>query len=98
MNFLKIIFGLCMIIILNGCVQSTAMLGPGITLATTGNVFNAGLQFGTNSAFKKETGKDALNYVKDAVEEDHKKRKFHKDFKVMVEKRVKIARKKIIIN
>ncbi len=98
MNFLKVVFGIFIIIILNGCAQSTAFLGPGITLATSGNAFNAGLQLATNSAFKKETGKDALTYVKDVVEEDQKKRKFHKEFKAMVEKRVKVARKQIIIN
>jgi hypothetical protein len=36
--------------------------------------------------------------VKDAVEEDHKKRKFSRDFKKMVEKRVLNARKKILLN
>ena len=74
-NFIKTIFGLFFLIILNGCVQSTALLGPTLTLATTGNVLNAGVHLGTNSAFKKETGKDALTFVKDVVEEDHKKKK-----------------------
>ena len=86
------------IIFLNGCLQSTAMLGPGVTLATTGNFTQAGFQFAANSAIKNETGKDALTLVKDVVEEDHKKRKFSRDFKKMVERRVSNARKKILVN
>jgi hypothetical protein len=74
------------------------MLGPGVTLVTTGNVAQAGFQYVANSAIKNETGKDALTLVKDAVEEDHKKRKFNKNFKKMVEKRVLNARKKILVN
>ena len=97
MKLIKLFF-LLFIIILNGCAQSTAFLGPGITLATTGNAFQAGMQYGANTAIKNETGKDALTYVKDAVEQDQKRRKFNKDFIKMVENRVKIAREKILVN
>ena len=86
------------LIFLNGCLQSTALLGPGVTLVTTGNVAQAGFQHAANSAIQKETGKDAFTFVKDVVEEDHKKRKFSRDFKNMVEKRVLNARKKILVN
>ena len=98
MKFLKILFLFLSLIFLNGCLQSTAMLGPGVTLVTTGNVAQATIQYAANSAIKQETGKDALTLVKDVVEEDHKKRKFNKDFKKMVEKRVLNARKKILVN
>ena len=98
MKFLKISFLFLFLIFLNGCLQSTAMLGPGVTLATTGNVFQAGFQYGANEAIKNETGKDALTLVKDVVEEDHKKRIFHRNFKKMVKKRVLNARKKILVN
>ena len=98
MKFLKTSFLLLSLISFNGCLQSTAMLGPGITLVTSGNVVQASFQYAANSAIKKETGKDALTLVKDVVEEDHKKRKFSRDFKKMVEKRVLNARKKILVN
>ncbi len=98
MKLIKITFLSLSFIFLSGCLQSTALLGPGVTLATTGNVFQAGLQYGANSAIKKETGKDALIFVKDVVEEDHNKRKFNKEFKKMVENRFKNAREKILLN
>ena len=98
MKFLKIFFIIFSIFFLSGCMQSTAMLGPGITLVTSGNAFQAGFQYGANTAIKNETGKDAITFVKDAVEEDKKKKKFNKDFSIMVKKRVKKAREKISIN
>jgi len=98
MNFLKTLFLFLSLIFLNGCLQSTAMLGPGVTLVTTGNGAQATIQYAANSAIKQETGKDVLTLVKEVVEEDHKKRKFSKDFKKMVEKRVLNARKKILVN
>ena len=98
MKFLKLLFLFLSLIFLNGCLQSTAMLGPGVTLVTSGNIAQAGFQYAANSAIKKETGKDALTLVKDVVEEDQKKRKFSRDFKKMVEKRVLNARKKIVVN
>tara|TARA_B110000003_G_scaffold200006_1_gene198617 strand:+ start:246 stop:542 length:297 start_codon:yes stop_codon:yes gene_type:complete len=98
MKFLKITFIFFSLIFLNGCLQSTALLGPGVTLATTGNVVQAGFQYGANRAIKNETGKDALTLVKDVVEEDHKKRVFNKDFKKMVERRVVNARKKLLLD
>ena len=98
MKFLKISFIFLSLIFLSGCLQTTALLGPSMTIATTGNVAQAGFQYAANSAIKNETGKDALTLVKDVVEEDHKKRKFSKNFKKMVEKRVLNARKKILLN
>jgi len=98
MKFFKISLLFLSLIFLNGCLQSTAMLGPGVTLVSTGNVAQATFQYVANSAIKNETGKDALTLVKDAVEEDHKKRKFSRDFKKMVERRVLNARKKILVN
>jgi hypothetical protein len=98
MKFLKISFIFFCLIFLNGCLQSTALLGPGVTIATTGNAFQAGFQYTANRAIKNETGKDALTLVKEVVEEDHKKRVFNKDFKKMVKKRVLNARKKISVN
>ena len=98
MKFFKISFLFLSLIFLNGCLQSTAMLGSGVTLVTSGNVAQAGFQYAANSAIKNETGKDALTLVKDVVEEDHKKRKFNRDFKKMVKRRVFNARKRILVN
>ena len=98
MKFLKTSFLFLSLIFLNGCLQSTALMGPGVTAISTGNIPQAGLQYIANESIKNETGKDALTIVKDTVEKDHQKRKFSKDFKKMVEKRILNARKKILVN
>jgi len=98
MRFLKILFIFSFLIFLNGCLQSTALLGPGVTIATTGNVVQAGFQYGLNKKIKNETGKDAIVFVKEVVEKDHKKRRFNRDFKKLVENRVFKARQKMSTN
>ncbi len=87
-----------MLIFLSGCFQTTALVGPGITLATTGNVVHAGVQYGANKAIKKETGTDALTFIKNSVEEKNSRKKFEKEFTQLVENRIKTTRQKLSFN
>ena len=98
MKFVKILFLLFSLIFLSGCLQSTALLAPSITAATTGNVFQAGLQFGANTAIKKETGKDTLEHLQDAVESQSRSKKFKRKFSDLVEKKFELTRKKLKLN
>ena len=78
MKFKKIYFLVLISVFLSGCVQSTALLGPSVTIATTGNIMQAGLQYGANTAIKNETGKDAITHLKDAVNEEQDSQKLGK--------------------
>ena len=89
------IFGL---ILLSGCFQTTSLLGPGVTVATTGNVFQAGLQYGANTALKNETGKDVVTHIKDKVEEKNKEKKFRAQLKKLIENRIESTRQKLLSN
>ena len=95
MKLLKIFFFIFCSIFLSGCIQTTSLLGPGITVATTGNIFQAGFQYGANSAIKKETGKDFLSHIKDTIDEQNKKKKFHAKLKKMLENRIIATRQKL---
>ena len=95
MKILNISFVILVLIFLSGCIQTTSFLGPGITVATTGNIFQAGFQYGANSAIKKETGKDVLSHIKDTVDEQNKKKKFHAKLKKMLENRIIATRQKL---
>ena len=75
----KIIAGLFLLFFLNGCVQSAALLGPAYTMASTGNVFQAGLSYGSNQAVKKITGKSPTENIKSLV--DNKKKKIKEEEK-----------------
>ena len=100
MKFKKIYLVVLISIILSGCIQSTALLGPGITIATTGNVMQAGLQYGANSAIKKETGKDALTHLKSVVEKEKEKdsQKFNKKIINFTQNTIDKVKKKLLIN
>ena len=98
LKFLKISFVFFSLIFLSGCFQSTALLGPSMTVATTGNVLQAGLQYGANTAIKNETGKNTLEHLQDAVESQSKSKKFKKNFSDLVEKRFEATREKLKIN
>ncbi len=76
MRFLKTLFILSTIIFLNGCIQATALLGPGLTIATTGNVLQAGFQYGANSVIEKETGKNTFEHLQDVVDNQSKNKNF----------------------
>ena len=91
----NISIGIFLISILSGCAQNVALLGPAFTIGTTGNIMQAGMQYGTNQAIKQETGKDAFTHLADAVEEDQKKKKFKKDFAGLLENRIKKTREKL---
>ncbi|MDC0452692.1 hypothetical protein OAL48_01405 [Candidatus Pelagibacter sp.] len=94
MKFQKIYFLAIIFIFLSGCIQSTALLGPGVTLATTGNVMQAGLQYGANSAIKNETGKDTLTHFKDAMDEE----KDSQNIKTIVKNTIDKISKKLTTN
>ena len=88
MKFFKITFLFLLFIFLNGCLHSTALLGPGLTVATTGNIMQAGFQYGANTAIKKETGKGTLEHIKDAVDNKNKDKKLRLKFTEIIEKRI----------
>tara|TARA_A100001011_G_scaffold53977_1_gene52417 strand:- start:2357 stop:2674 length:318 start_codon:yes stop_codon:yes gene_type:complete len=99
----KVLFFVTFIMLLNSCAQNTALIGPAITVATTGNVYQAGFTYGTNEAFKKETGKDAFNYVSELVDANNskarvvKKNEIDEDFIALVEASIKNTREKLFI-
>ena len=97
MGIKKLIIILFASIILSGCMQSASVMGPVITVATTGNIQQAGLSFGSNKIIEKETGKSTIKYVSDKIEDDYKKRSLKKDFVELVESNFLKTRKKLNI-
>jgi len=98
MKYLKVYFLILISISLSGCIQSTALLGPGITIATTGNVMHAGLQYGANKAIEKETGKDVITHLKDVVEEEQDSHKLKNKIKDIATNTIEKVKEKLLIN
>ena len=97
MGIKKILTYIFVGIILSGCAQSTAMIGPAITLASSGNISQAGLTFVTNKAVEKETGMDTVSYVSNKIEKQNSKTKLKREFKNMVEINFLKTREKLIL-
>ena len=67
----KIIAGLFFVCFLSGCAQNAALLGPAYTLATSGNIYQAGFTYGSNEVITKSTGKSITQNIQSLV--DNKK-------------------------
>ena len=63
----KIIIGLFFVCFLSGCAQNVALLGPAYTLATSGNIYHAGITYGGNEIITKSTGKSIAHNIKEAI-------------------------------
>ena len=98
MKILKICCITSVLIFLSGCIQTTSLLGPGVTIATSGNVIQAGFQYGANTALENETGKDVLTHVKDVVDEQNKEKKFYVQLKQLIKNRIENTRQKLLSN
>ena len=94
MGVKKILSCILLGIILSGCAQSTAMIGPALTLASSGNVSQAGLTFFTNKAVEKETGMDTVSFVSNKLEQNSSK---NRKFRKLVETNFEKTRKKLIL-
>ena len=86
---------------MTGCFQSSAMVGPAITFASTGNVSQAGLAYFTNRAVKKKTGMSTTEYVSTFLEEKTKKtkknEKIYEDLLTLVQTNFEQTRKKLLL-
>tara|TARA_B100001057_G_scaffold95289_1_gene91758 strand:- start:212 stop:508 length:297 start_codon:yes stop_codon:yes gene_type:complete len=98
MKILKIFFIISGLVFVSGCIQTTSLLGPGVTVATSGNLLQAGFQYGANRALKNETGKDILSHIKNTVDEKNKKKNFQVKLRQLLKNRIENTRQKLLSN
>ena len=61
----KTIFLIALTLILNGCYQSTAsLIGPTVTLGTSGNIVHSAFSYSVNESVKKATGEYPADHIK----------------------------------
>ena len=93
------LFKLCLFLttflFLTGFVHLPAMLGPAVTVATSGNLFKASAQLVIDNEIKKKTGKSSLSYITEEVSKNNKENRINKDLRDLIEKRVKIVHQKL---
>ena len=72
LKFFKICLYLTSFLFLTGFVQLPAVMGPAITIATSGNLAKATAQLVFDYEFKKKTGKSSLKYISEEVSKNNK--------------------------
>ena len=93
----KILLQLFVLTLLSSCAQSTALLGPVITIGNTGNVMQAGFSYGSNMAVKSVTGKTPGEYVTSYVQEKREEEKIRKELVLDLESRIEDMRKTLSV-
>tara|TARA_Y100000816_G_scaffold275107_1_gene243007 strand:- start:427 stop:765 length:339 start_codon:yes stop_codon:yes gene_type:complete len=81
-----------------------SIIAPSVTALTSGNIYKAGAQFIINKSIEKETGKNSLTiikeelnktFIKEEISEKIQENSFNEEFRVLVEKRISLTRKKL---
>jgi len=95
LRFFKLSFFLTSFLFLTGFVPLPAVLGPAITVATSGNLVKATAQLVFDNELKRKTGKSSFNYITEEVSKNNKENRINKDLRDLIEKRVKIVHQKL---
>ena len=97
MNFrlFKIFTVLVSFLFLTGFTPFVSILAPGVTVLTSGNIYKATAQFIIDQSIKKKTGKNSLTLVKEEFDKKKNKNEFNEELRNLVEKRIKMTRKKL---
>ena len=97
MNFrlFKIFTILVSFLFLTAFTPFVSILGPGLTVLTSGNVYKATAQFIIDQSIKKKTGKNSLTLVKEELDKKKNKKEFNEELRNLVENRINITRKKL---
>ena len=83
--------------LLSSCAQSTALIGPAITIGNTGNIMQAGFSYGSNMVIKQPTGQTPGGHVATYIEEKRNKEKIRKEITSYLESHIEIMRKKLSV-
>ena len=95
LKFFRICLYFSLFLFLTGFVHLPAVMGPAITVATSGNLAKATAQLVFDYQFKKKTGKSSLRYITEEVSKNNKENQINEDFKNLIENRVKIVHQKL---
>jgi len=85
---------------LTGFVPILSLVGPSVTVLTSGNIYKASAQFIVNKHIEKETGKNSFALIKDTllseeIDKEIGKNSFDEDLRQLIETRIKMTRQKL---
>ena len=96
MKILKIVLLLTTLVFTTGFLPFVTLLGPGLTVASSGNIAKAGAQFLIDRHVKNKTGKNSFAYVKEEVTKQNNKNNLDKQLKNLVKTRIEKAHNKLV--
>ena len=85
-------------IFLTGFIPIFSLIGPGMTVLSSGNIYKAGAQYLIDQPVKKETGKNTLMFIGDEIKNKKQETDFNKKLRELVEKRILDTRAKLNLN
>ena len=95
----KVCIALLSLLFLNGCVQSTAMVGPTLTLVSTGSIYQAGMTLGANKAVENETGMTTSQLVSNTLnDQKNSKNNLDESLVILLDLNIYKTRKKLFNN
>ena len=94
-RFVKITVVLISFIFLTGFAPIFSLIGPGMTIFSSGNLYKAGAQYLIDQSVKKETGKNTLMFIGDEIKSKKQESDFNKKLRQLVEKRIVDTRAKL---
>ena len=97
-RLVKISFVLISFVFLTGFVSIFSLIGPGMTIFSSGNFYKAGAQYLIDQSVKKETGKNTLIFIGDEIKSKKQESDFNKKLRKLVEKRILNTRAKLNLN
>tara|TARA_B100000902_G_C26828274_1_gene677426 strand:+ start:231 stop:605 length:375 start_codon:yes stop_codon:yes gene_type:complete len=92
-RLLKVLTIVISFFFLTGFMPIFSIIGPSLTIITSGNIHKAGAQFIINHSIEEKTGKDSLTFFKEKINKEVKKKSFNEDLRKLVERRIKLTKK-----
>ena len=68
----KVILLIIAALFLNGCIQVVALVGPAVTGAASGNIYQSAISYSLGYGVKKATGKSIIENVIDVAKDKEK--------------------------
>jgi len=99
----KVIFFIFSLLLLNGCLQSTAMVGPSISIAGGGSIYQTSLSYSAGKIFEEQTGMTTTEFLVSTLNNQNernniKDEKLKNDLYKLVNSNLEETRQKLIIN
>ena len=95
LKFIRITLFVTSFIFLTGFIQILSLIGPGLTIFSSGNIYKASAQYLIDSEIKRKTGKNSLTFVKEEMTKKNHKNFFNQEFDQLIKKRFAITQKKL---